>query len=47
MARAGTPRNVRKQLIEGLPETFDEWQEEAWHDVVKQSQSAAETAKTS
>jgi hypothetical protein len=37
MARAGAPRHVREQLINGLPNTFDEWREEAWHDVGKQS----------
>jgi hypothetical protein len=27
MGRAGVPCHIREQLIEGLPETFDEWRE--------------------
>jgi hypothetical protein len=47
MERAGVPRHIRKQLIEGLPGTFDEWLERTWHGVAKQStrQSTAEEAK--
>src|SRR6476660_9187760 len=33
MGRAGVPEKERTELLDGLPNTFDEWKEAAWHDV--------------
>jgi len=46
MGRAGVPCHIRERLIEGLPDTFDEWREDVWHGLVKQSRRlTGETAK--